>query len=190
MNDKEIWQEMLSGRDYQASHPFLIKRLTETRTKVRAYNEIDPLDAPALKAALHDLLGDCGEHIQINQPFRIDYGCNLRVGDYFFANFNFTVLDEGPVTIGAHAYIGPNVSIYTAVHPIDPVERNKDIESSRPVTIGDNVWIGGNVTIVPGVTIGDNVTIGAGSVVTRNIPSDTVAAGNPARVIRHIRDLK
>ena len=113
-----------------------------------------------------------------------DYGKQISVGKRFFANFNFTVLDEAPVTIGDDCFIGPNVSIYTACHSIDPVERNSRREWAEPVTIGDNVWIGGSVTILPGVTIGDNVTIGAGSVVTKDIPSNSVAVGNPCKVIR------
>ena len=108
----------------------------------------------------------------------------LRPGKRFFANFNFTVLDEAPVTIGDDCFIGPNVSIYTACHSTDPVERNSRREWAEPVTIGDNVWIGGSVTILPGVTIGDNVTIGAGSVVTKDIPSNSIAVGNPCKVIK------
>ena len=106
------------------------------------------------------------------------------MGKRFFANFNWTVLDEAMVTIGDDCFIGPNVSIYTACHPTDPIERNTRIEWARPVTIGDNCWIGGSTTILPGVTIGNNVTIGAGSVVVKDIPSDCVAVGNPAKVIK------
>ena len=108
------------------------------------------------------------------------------MGKHFFANFNLVVLDEALVTIGDHCFIGPNVSIYTACHSIIPQERNTRDEWARPVTIGNNVWIGGSVTILPGVTIGDNVTIGAGSVVVKDIPSDSLAVGNPARVVKHI----
>jgi maltose O-acetyltransferase len=107
-------------------------------------------------------------------------------GENFFANFCFTVLDEAKVIIGDNAFIGPNVSIYTACHPLDAEERNKQIEWAEPVTIGDNVWIGGSVTILPGVTIGNNAVIGAGSVVVKDIPDSCVAAGNPARVIKQI----
>jgi maltose O-acetyltransferase len=108
----------------------------------------------------------------------------ISVGKRFFANFNFTVLDEAPVTIGDDCFIGPNVSIYTACHSTDPVERNSRREWAESVIIGDNVWIGGSVTILPGVTIGDNVTIGAGSVVTKDIPSNSIAVGNPCKVIK------
>ena len=104
----------------------------------------------------------------------------------FFANFNFTVLDEASVNIGDDCFIGPNVSIYTACHSTDPIERNSRQEWAKPVTIGDNVWIGGSVTILPGVTIGDNVTIGAGSVVVADIPSNCVAVGNPCKVVRQL----
>ena len=108
-------------------------------------------------------------------------------GRIFFANFNLTILDEGLVTIGDNCFIGPNVSIYTACHPLEAEERNKGVEWAEPVTIGDNVWLGGNVTILPGVTIGDNCVIGAGSVVTKDIPDGCVAAGNPANVKKEIK---
>ena len=110
----------------------------------------------------------------------------ISIGKRFFANFNFTVLDEAPVTIGDDCFIGPNVSIYTACHSTDPVERNSRREWAEPVSIGNNVWIGGSVTILPGVTIGDNVTIGAGSVVTKDIPSNSIAVGNPCKVIKKL----
>ena len=111
---------------------------------------------------------------------------HIRLGKRFFANFNFTVLDEAYVTIGDDCFVGPNVSIYTACHDTDPLKRNSREEWAEPVTIGDNVWIGGNTTILPGVTIGSNVTIGAGSVVVKDIPDNCVAVGNPARVIKEI----
>ena len=115
-----------------------------------------------------------------------DYGRHIHVGRRFFANFNLTILDEAPVTIGDDCFVGPNVSIYTACHSTDPTHRNTRMEWARPVAIGDNCWIGGGVTILPGVTIGDNVTIGAGSVVVSDIPSGCVAVGNPARKVRDI----
>lgn len=120
-----------------------------------------------MHSILKSLLRSSGNNIIINQPFRCDYGCNISVGENFMANFNLTILDEALVTIGNNVFIGPNVSIFTACHPIDPVERNKGVEWAEPVTIGNSVWIGGDTTILPGVTIGDNVTIGAGSVVTK-----------------------
>ena len=180
------WQKMLAGEIYDAPDPYLLELLMATRRKLWHFNNTDPGETEALDRQLRDILGACGPHLQVNQPFRCDFGCNISVGDHFFANFNLTVLDEAPVTIGSYAFIGPNVSIYTACHPLDATTRNTMAEWARPVTIGDNVWIGGSATILPGVTIGDNVVIGAGSVVSRDIPSDCVAAGNPASVIRKL----
>ena len=117
-----------------------------------------------------------------------DYGYNIEVGENFFANYNFTVLDVGKVRIGANAQIAPNVSIYTAGHPVHPDSRNSGYEYGIDITIGDNVWIGGNVCILPGVTVGDNVVIGAGSVVTKDIPDNVIAAGNPCRILRTITE--
>ena len=121
-------------------------------------------------------------------PIRFDYGKNTEVGDNFFANFNTVILDVAKVTIGENVMFAPNVSIYTAGHPIHPDSRNSGYEYGIPVTIGDNVWIGGNAVILPGVHIGNNVVIGAGSVVTRDIPDSVIAAGNPCRVIREITE--
>lgn len=182
-----IWEEMKSGCPYDAANRYLTDMLMAVRVKTRRFNDCRPDDRAGLDAAIRDILGGCGERIQVNQPFRCDYGVNIRVGEDFFANFNLTVLDEGEVVIGDNAFIGPNVSIYTACHPVEPEERNRLVEWSMPVTIGHNVWIGGSVTILPGVTIGDDCVIGAGSVVTRDIPAGSVAVGNPCRVIRRVK---
>lgn len=184
MSEKE---KMLAGEIYSAIDPELIRELGETREKIHLFNSLHPSEKQKMKEILFGLLGHIDdEEIIVNQPFRCDYGKQISVGKRFFANFNFTVLDEARVTIGDDCFIGPNVSIYTACHSTDPIERNSRQEWAEPVTIGDNVWIGGSVTILPGVTIGDNVTIGAGSVVTADIPSNSVAVGNPCKVIRTI----
>ncbi len=179
------WRKMLAGEVYDAGYPPFAELLKKTRRTLKRYNELDPF-APELKDILKGLLGACGDKVNANQPFRCDYGCNILVGENFFANFNLTILDEAIVTIGHDCFIGPNVSIYTACHPLEAEERNKFVEWAEPVTIGDNVWLGGNVTILPGVTIGDNCVIGAGSVVVDDITSDCLAAGNPARVKKKI----
>lgn len=183
MTEKE---KMLAGELYYAADPDLLKELSRGRALVHRYNSLDPSDENARKALLKELLGKTGEVFTFVQPFYCDYGSNIEIGENFFANYCFTVLDEAKVRIGNNVFIAPNVSIYTAGHPIEPEIRNTLVEYAKPVTIGDNVWICGNVTIIPGVTIGNNVTIGAGSVVVKDIPSDCVAAGNPCRIIRHI----
>lgn len=184
MTEKE---KMLAGEVYNAADPELIGELMVTREVLYEFNTLRPSESERMKEILKGLLGHVGDNdFLINQPFRCDYGKQISVGKRFFANFNFVVLDEARVTIGDDCFIGPNVSIYTACHSTDPVERNSRREWARPVNIGNNVWIGGSVTILPGVTIGDNVTIGAGSVVTRDIPSNSVAVGNPCKVIKHI----
>ncbi len=184
MTEKE---KMLAGLVYDATNPELIAELEATREALYEFNMLRPSDIRGMRVILKGLLGHTGDdNFLINQPFRCDYGEQISIGKRFFANFNFTVLDEAPVTIGDDCFIGPNVSIYTACHSTDPVERNTRREWAKPVTIGNNVWIGGSVTILPGITIGDNVTIGAGSVVTRDIPSNTVAVGNPCKVVKMI----
>jgi maltose O-acetyltransferase len=184
MTEKE---KMLAGEVYCAIDPQLLKELAEAREVIHDYNLLRPSENKKKLELLKGLLGHIGDDkVIINQPFRCDYGKQISIGKRFFANFNFTILDEAPVTIGDDCFVGPNVSIYTACHSTDPVERNTRQEWAKPVTIGNNVWIGGSVTILPGVSIGDNVSIGAGSVVVNDIPSNTIAVGNPCKVIKQL----
>ena len=184
MTEKE---KMLAGEIYSAVDQELLEELTTTRDKIFEYNSLRPSETKRMKEIIKELFGHVADdEFNLNQPFRCDYGKQISIGKRFFANFNFTVLDEARVTIGDDCFIGPNVSIYTACHSTDPVERNSRQEWAKPVTIGDNVWIGGSVTILPGVEIGDNVSSGAGSVVVKDIPSNSVAVGNPCKVIKKI----
>lgn len=179
---------MLAGLVYDATAPDLLAELEATREALYEFNLLRPSEIRRMKEILKGLFGKVGDdNFIINQPFRCDYGKQISIGKRFFANFNFVVLDEARVTIGDDCFIGPNVSIYTACHSTDPVKRNSRQEWAEPVTIGNNVWIGGSVTILPGVNIGDNVTIGAGSVVVYDLPSNSVAVGNPCRVIRRLK---
>ena len=179
---------MLAGLVYDATAPDLLAELESTREVLYEFNLLRPSETRRMKEILKGLFGKVGDdNFIINQPFRCDYGKQISIGKRFFANFNFVVLDEARVTIGDDCFIGPNVSIYTACHSTDPVKRNSRQEWAEPVTIGNNVWIGGSVTILPGVNIGDNVTIGAGSVVVHDLPSNSVAVGNPCRVIRRLK---
>lgn len=184
MTEKE---KMLAGMTYSAVDQQLLEELNTVKEIIHRYNSVSPSATKERLGILKGLLGHIGDdEIIINQPFYCDYGKQISVGMRFFANFNLTILDEASVTIGDDCFIGPNVSIYTACHSTDPVERNTRMEWAEPVTIGDNVWIGGSVTILPGVTIGNNVTIGAGSVVTKDIPDNVVAVGNPCKVIKRL----
>ena len=184
MTEKE---KMLAGEIYSAVDHQLLNELSATREIIYDYNRLRPSEKAKKLEILKRLLGHVADdEILVNQPFFCDYGKQISVGKRFFANFNFTVLDEAPVKIGDDCFIGPNVSIYTACHSTNPVERNTRQEWAKPVTIGNNVWIGGSVTILPGVSIGDNVSIGAGSVVVGDIPSNTVAVGNPCKVIKRL----
>ena len=179
--------KMLAGEVYLATDAQLLLELAQTRELIHDYNSLRPSQTTERDRILRLIIGHIADDCcTINQPFRCDYGKQISLGKRFFANFNFTVLDEARITIGDDCFIGPNVSIYTACHSTDPTERNTRQEWAKPVTIGNNVWIGGSVTILPGVNIGDNVTIGAGSVVVTDIPSNTVAVGNPCRVIKSI----
>lgn len=126
--------------------------------------------------------------MHIETPFRCDYGSNITVGNNFYANFNCTILDVGKVVIGENVMFAPNVSLYTAGHPIHPDSRNSGYEYGIAITIGNNVWISGNVIVNPGVTIGNNVVIGAGSVVTKDIPDNVIAVGSPCRIVREITE--
>lgn len=184
------WAKMLNGEVYDAVHPEFLRRLEATRSKLWEFNNMDPSNVARLKALFREIVENCGDEFHINQPFRCDYGCNISIGNNFFANYNLTILDEAKVSIGDNVFIGPNVNIYTACHPIESEPRNTRVQWAEPVTIGNNVWIGGNATILPGVTIGDNAVVGAGSVVTKNVEADTVVGGNPARLIKRINAVR
>ena len=185
MNHKE---RMLAGLPYKAWLDGLAEERMENKKRIYRYNLLPPDAEQEQDALIKEILGKTGETVHIEAPFHCDYGYNIEVGENFFANYNLTILDVGKVRIGKNAQIAPNVSIYTAGHPIHPDARNTGDEYGIEITIGDNVWLGGNVCIMPGVTIGDNVVVGAGSVVTKDIPDNVIAAGNPCRVIREITE--
>lgn len=157
------------------------------RILTQKLNTADRSDFDLLGKIVKELLGK-SDGAFINPPFYCDYGSHIEVGKNFFANYNCTILDVAKVRIGDNCQMAPNVAIYTAGHPVHPDTRNSAYEYGIEVTIGDNVWIGGNTVICPGVHIGNNVVIGAGSVVTRDIPDWTVAAGNPCKVLRQITE--
>ncbi len=152
------------------------------------YNSTRPMDVERKDALLTRLLGSRGQSIWMEAPIHFAYGCNTHMGDHVYANFNLTVVDDGPCTIGNYVMFAPNVVISTTGHPLHPSLRDKGAQFSLPVVIKDHVWIGSNVTIMPGVTIGENSVIGAGSVVTRDIPDNVVACGVPCRVMRKITE--
>lgn len=185
MNQKE---RMLAGLPYKAWLDGLSEERIKNKLKIYDYNLLRPEEGKKMEVLIKDILGKTGENIFIEQPFHCDYGKNIEVGNNFFANYNCTILDVGKVIIGENVQFAPNVAIYTAGHPIHPESRNSGYEYGIGVTIGDNVWVGGNVVINPGITIGNNVVIGSGSVVTKDIPDDVVAVGNPCRVVRQITE--
>ncbi len=185
MNQKE---RMLANLPYKAWMDGLSKERLENKKKIFRYNNLDPGEEAKKDELIKEILGKTGENVTIESPFHCDYGYNIEVGENFFANYNLVILDVGKVRIGANAQIAPNVSIYTAGHPIHPDSRNSGYEYGIDITIGDNVWIGGNTCIMPGVTIGNNVVIGAGSVVTKDLPDNVIAVGNPCRIVREITE--
>ncbi len=165
----------------------VIEEQKACRRILQRLNTVDRSDFDEIGKIVKELFGK-SEDAFINPPFYCDYGSHIEVGKNFFANYNCTIIDVAKVTIGDNCQMAPNVSIYTAGHPLHPVSRNSLYEYGVSVTIGDNVWIGGNTVIMPGVHIGNNTVIGAGSVVTKDIPDWVVAAGNPCRVIKQITE--
>lgn len=177
---------MLSGELYNALDKELSEERLRARLLLKEFNDLREDEEEGRHRLLQDLIPDAGSDLWIQPPFYCDYGTNIVIGNRVFFNFNCVVLDVMQVKIGSRTQFGPNVQIYTATHPMNAAERASGLEYARPVTIGEDVWVGGNAVICPGVTIGDRSVIGAGSVVTRDIPSDVFAAGNPCRVIRGI----
>ena len=180
----------LERRDAQMAYisdKTVMEEQKRCRKLLQELNFMDRSDFSGISLVVKELLGT-SDNAVINPPFYCDYGSHIHVGKNFFANYNCTIIDVAKVIIGDNCQMAPNVAIYTAGHPVHPDTRNTAYEYGKEVRIGDNVWIGGNTVICPGVTIGDCCVIGAGSVVTKDIPSWTIAAGNPCRVIRDITD--
>jgi len=178
---------MVAGRHYDPQDPELVALRDRARALCQRLNAL-PADQPgALRPLLAQLFG-ADTDACVTPPFSCDYGTQIRLGRGVYFNFGCVVLDVAPVTIGDHVLFGPGVHVYTAMHPMDAGQRRSGVEWGEPVTIGDDVWIGGGAILCPGVRIGDRAVIGAGSVVTRDVPADVFAAGNPCRVLRPLTE--
>ncbi len=177
---------MLAGELYFSLDKALVKERQKAKEIIFEINNLRPSDIEGKNRLMTLLLGMIGANSQIELPFRCDYGYNIEIGDNFFSNYNCTILDCAKVTIGDYVQFGPNVSLFTAGHPVDAEKRNEGREYAFPITIGNNVWIGGNTVINPGINIGHNTVIGSGSVVTRDIPDNIIAFGNPCKPYRKI----
>lgn len=185
MSEKE---KMLAGELYNADYDEeLINLRLEAKELCFKYNFLSPKDSEKKKEILEELFKSSLDRCCIEPNFYCDYGFNISVGKNFYSNHNLVILDANKVVFGDNVFIGPNCGFYTAGHPLDAETRNKGLEYAKPIEIGNNVWIGGNVVVLPGIKIGDNTVIGAGSVVTKNIPSNVIAVGNPCKVIKEIK---
>jgi len=179
-------EKMLAGELYNANDSQLTAERTKARLLTKKLNDSRKDEEELQAGIIKELIPNAGPGIWIEAPFYCDYGSNIITGEKVFFNFNCVILDVMKVTIGSRTMFGPNVQIYTATHPIDPIERASGLEFAKAITIGEDVWVGGSAVICPGVSIGDRTIIGAGSVVNKDIPSDVIAAGNPCKVIRRL----
>ena len=179
--------KMLAGELYNANYDKeLISERMAAKDKCFEYNNIKPSDMEKRNRVLSEIIQSHKENMYIEPPFYCDYGYNIEVGENFYANHNLVILDAAKVRFGDNVFVAPNCGFYTAGHPLEYIERNKGIEYAKSIMVGNNVWIGGNTVVLYGVTIGDNVVIGAGSVVNKDIPSNSVAVGVPCRVIKKL----
>lgn len=186
LNIKTDFEKMVAGENYDAKDPQLVQMRNDAEMLYKSYNHTTEEDKDMRQDVYNKLFGKAGKNLDIRAPFYCDYGINTFIGDNVYMNFNCCILDCARVYIGDNTLFAPNVQIYTAAHPVDYKERIAGVEFGKEIWIGKNCWIGGGAIICPGVKIGDNTTIGAGSVVTKDIPSDCVAVGNPCKVIRHL----
>ncbi|MFG1676546.1 sugar O-acetyltransferase [Micromonospora sp. NPDC049282] len=175
---------MLAGELYLADDPAIVADLDRAARLTERFNRGSADDPQGRAAALRELLGSLGEDAWVRPPFHCDYGYQTHIGARSFVNFNAIFLDVARISIGADVQIGPNVQLLTATHPVEPEARRAKWEAAEPITIGDNAWLGGGVIVLAGVNVGDNTVVGAGAVVTRDLPANVVAVGNPARPIR------
>ena len=176
-----------NGKLYDANYDKeLLDEMVKTKELCYEYNNLKPTEIEKKNELIKKILGKTGNNVRIEANFYCDYGYNIFVGDNFYMNHNCIILDGAKVEFGDNVFIGPNCGFYTAGHPIEIDLRNKGLEYAKPIKVGNNVWFGGNVVVLPGVTIGNNVTIGAGSVVTKDIPDNSIAYGNPCKKVKDI----
>ncbi len=185
-------EKMKSGKIYFCTDEEVARKQLDCLDKLYDFNQTRPSEMPKRMKILREILAETGENCYIEPPLHANWGCNTHLGNNVYANFNLTLVDDTDIYIGDSVMIGPNVVLATAGHPVDPELRRKVAQYNLPVRIGNNVWIGAGAIVLPGVTIGENSVIGAGSVVTKDIPENVVAVGNPCRVLRPIgeRDRK
>ncbi|MEV4552496.1 sugar O-acetyltransferase [Nonomuraea wenchangensis] len=186
LDGRSMRERMLAGDLYLADDPELAEHNLRAMDLMEAFNTTPAREPQRRRRLLTELLGAVGEGTEIRPPLRVDYGSNIRIGARSFANFGLVALDVAPITIGDDVQIGTNVQLLTPTHPVDPEPRRAKWEAACPITIGDNVWLGSGSIVLAGVTIGENTVVGAGAVVTRDLPANVVAVGNPARVVRTI----
>lgn len=179
---------MLAGELYFADDPELARDALRALTLTEQFNATPARDPDKRRALLTELLGAFGPGSEIRPPFFCDYGYNISIGARTFINFGFMALDCAPITIGDDVQIATNVQLLTPTHPVDPEPRRAKWEAAKPITVGDNAWLGGGVIVLPGISIGENTVVGAGAVVTKDLPANVVAVGNPARILRTVTD--
>jgi len=183
------YEKMKKGLLYNPDDPEIKNDQVPYLDRLFEYNQLKPSQTKEKEAYLKEVFAQCGENCYIETPFHANFGGHhVHLGNYVYANFNLTLVDDGHIYIGDRVMIGPNVTIATAGHPIDPELRCRNLQYNKDVYIGDNVWIGAGVVIMPGITIGKNSVIGAGGIVTKDIPENVVAVGNPCRVLRQVSD--
>ena len=188
MDLKEVKERMQTGKLYFPTEEDLLSEQAEWMELLYDFNSTRPSEGKKRAELLEKLLGGVGKNCYVEPPLHANWGCNTYMGDDVYANFNLTLVDDVKITIGSHVMFGPNVTVATAGHPVEPNLHSRQAQYNLPVNIGDNVWIGAGSVILPCVTVGDNTVIGAGSIVTKDIPANVVAYGNPCRVVREIRE--
>jgi maltose O-acetyltransferase len=181
-------ERMMAGEPYIADDPEIGELSAAALDLAGQYNATSVRQAPLRRHLLERLLGSIGEATELRPPLYVDYGSNITIGARCFANYGLVALDVATITIGDDVQMGPNVQLLTPTHPVEPGPRRDKWEAAQPIVIGDNVWLGGGAIVLPGVTIGENTVVGAGAVVTRDLPANVVAVGNPARVIRTVTE--
>ncbi|GEM64021.1 galactoside O-acetyltransferase [Sphingobacterium faecium NBRC 15299] len=178
----------LRNQFYRESGKELFEKRLHAKIQIKKFNDTEPKSFKERQLLIKNLLKTKSNRFFIEAPFYCDYGFNISIDDNFFANYNCTLLDSAPITIGKNVLFGPHVSLFTSTHAIHPEDRAKGWQCSKSITIADNVWLGGHVIVNPGVNIGENSIIGSGSVVTKDIPANVIAAGNPCKIIRNITE--